>query len=115
DTMVAVSVGDINLVGLFVDECLRRSSEILSIVASFTLTGFADLHQELSGLREFQDHGIVGAQSTGISFVLCCRRRSATCRALTSAGLPAGCAGRRRCAIAADPYIPFVVDGDSMV
>ena len=61
--MVAVAVGDVHFIGLFVDKRLGRQPEVLDVVAAFALVGLADLHQEFSVLREFQDHVVVVATS----------------------------------------------------
>ena len=59
DAMIAVTVGDVQFVGLPVDECLGRQPEIFDVVAAFALAGLADLHQELAVLGEFQDYAVV--------------------------------------------------------
>src|SRR5579871_2884609 len=53
---VAVTVGDIKLVGLGVHQRLGRQPEVGGVVASLALTGLADLHQEFAGLGKLQDH-----------------------------------------------------------
>ena len=59
DALVAVAVGDIQLVGLRIDEDLSRQPEILGVVAAIARAGLADLHQEFSILRELHDHAVV--------------------------------------------------------
>src|SRR5205807_7121313 len=63
---------------------------VLGVVAAFALAGLADLHQKFSILGEFQD----------LVVVVIARRRLRA---------------RLRAAIAADPDVPFVIDGDAMV
>src|SRR5580704_14487416 len=53
-SMIAVAVGYIQLVGLLIDEQLRRPLEIIDVVAALALARLPDLHQELSILRELQ-------------------------------------------------------------
>ena len=48
NAMVAVSVGDVNFIGLRIDENLRGQPEILDIIAAFASAGFPDRHQELT-------------------------------------------------------------------
>ena len=95
---VAVAVGHIQFVGLRVDQRLRRQPQIVRIVAALALIRLADLHQELAGLRELQEHAVV--HRTG-------RRHLAFI----------GCEGGRllAAAVAADPDVAFVVDVDAVV
>ena len=59
--MVAVAIGDVQLVGLRIDESLGRQPDIFDIVAAFAVGGLADLQQEFSVLRELQDLVVVEA------------------------------------------------------
>ena len=66
DAVIAVAVGDVQLIGLGVDKHFGRSLEVFDIVAAFALAGVADLHQELPALRELEDHVVVeGSWATG--------------------------------------------------
>ena len=108
--VVAVAVGDINLIGLLVYENFRRSSKILNVVAAFALTGLADLHEKLPGLCEFENHRVIGISngSAGLLFVL---------HLLPARATRASSARSRRCAdaVAADPDVAFVIDRDSVI
>ena len=98
--MVAVAIGDVKFIG----PCRQtswRGLEIFDVVAAFALAGLADLHQEFSVLRELQDHVVVEWPAAGL-------------RLIQGGGLR----WRRDCgpaAIAADPDVAFVVDGDSVI
>ncbi len=94
-TMVAVTIGDKDFVGRLVDKCLSRQSEVLHVVAAFALVRMTDLHQERAVLRELQDHVIVEAASSGH---------------LRLVGGPL-----RAPAVAANPHVALIVDGDSVV
>src|SRR5579862_3642918 len=50
NALVAVSVGDVDFIGLLVDENLGGQSEIFSIVTAVALSGGTDLHQKLAVL-----------------------------------------------------------------
>src|ERR1035437_2033490 len=52
---VPVAVGDVQLIGLLVDEKFSRQPEVFGVVAAFAPAGLADLHQELPVLRELED------------------------------------------------------------
>ena len=95
---VAVAVGDIQFVGLRVDERLGGQPQILGIVAALALIGLADLHQELAGLRELQNHAVVDRPAAAIL-------------------LSSAASGGRllAAAIAADPDVAFVVDVDAVI
>src|SRR5437867_1201810 len=110
--VVAITVSDVYLVGLFVDEDFCRSSKVLNVVAAFALSRLADLHQELSSLREFQNHRVVGVSNgtADLLFILdLLAARPTPTRA--PSGASRGCAD----AVAADPDVAFVVDGDSVI
>src|SRR5207248_1508403 len=89
-------VRDVNFIRILVDESLRGQSQVLHVVAAFALTGLTDLHQKAAILSEFQDHVVVEAAPSDLSFVV------------TSAAL-------RTAAIAANPHVTFVIDGDAMI
>src|SRR5437879_4039996 len=57
--MIAVAIGDVQLVGLWIDEHLGGALEVLGVVAALALAWLADLHQELAGLGELQNHVVV--------------------------------------------------------
>src|SRR5438270_6693453 len=59
--VVAVAVGNVELVGFGIDECLGRQPQVVGVVAAFTAARFADLHQEFSILRKFKHHIVVEA------------------------------------------------------
>ena len=68
------------------------------IVAALARVWFSDLHQELSCLRELQQHAVVyGAGSRHLALVGCKRRR------LLSAAVPA------------DPDVPFEIDVNAVI
>src|SRR5882672_11406228 len=54
DALVLVAVGDERLVGLRVDEDLRRAAEVLQVVAALVVAVLAHLQQELAVLGELQ-------------------------------------------------------------
>src|SRR5882672_7089811 len=54
DALVLVAVGDERLVGLRVDEDLRRAAEVLEVVAALVVAVLAHLQQELAVLGELQ-------------------------------------------------------------
>ena len=105
--VVAVAVGDVQLVGLLVDEGLRRQPEIVDVVAALARLRLADLHQELPVLRELQHHVVVERlRAAGLALVLL--------PVLSGRRLPRR--GRRRAAaVAADPDVALVVDSDAVV
>src|SRR5438093_4242770 len=107
--MVAIAIGDVHFVGLLVDERFRRPPEVFGVVTAFALAGLADLHQELSGLRELQNHGVVevtlnAARLIFIQHLLAAWRTSC-----------ASSARRLASAVSADPDIAFVIDRDSVI
>src|SRR5262249_11768022 len=59
DAMVAVAVGDVNLVGRRIDFSIGRSTQPSGIGAAGLRAGFADLQHKLSVLGEFQQMAIV--------------------------------------------------------
>src|SRR5437879_1618848 len=101
DAMVAVAIRDIKLVRRLVDKHFRGTLEVFDIVAAFALAGMPDLHQEFSVLREFQDHVVVERSTPGLRLICggSLRRRG----------------NLRTAAVAADPDVSFVIDGDSMI
>src|SRR5882757_1399373 len=58
---VLIAVGNIALVGLWIDEELRDASEIHRVVRTLVLALLTGLRHELAVLREFQDLRILGA------------------------------------------------------
>jgi hypothetical protein len=83
--VIAVSVGNIELVGSFIDEQFRRALQIARVIAAFAFVGMTDLHQELAVLREFQNLIVVKARAV------------------------------LALAVSADPNIALVVHGDAVV
>src|SRR5438045_9639456 len=82
--VVPVAVRDVRFVFLFVDGNLGRASQILRVVAALALARLSDLKEESSGLRQLQDHRVVGQPkrnpgSAVVSSLLsgsgCCGRR----------------------------------------
>ena len=61
DAAIAVAVGDVDLVGRGLVKDLRRLPEVGDVVAAVVHAVLADLQQELAGIRELQDLGVVGA------------------------------------------------------
>jgi hypothetical protein len=55
DTLVAVAVGDEQLVGLAIDHHLGGPAEMLGVVRSARRAGLADPHHELAVARELED------------------------------------------------------------
>ena len=112
--MVAVAIGHVDFVCIFVDEDLRRPPQVLDVVAPLARADLADLHEEFSVLGEFHDHAVVGISDhrSGLPF----RRWSA--RRLPARGSAAAAARRIRIgsdAISADPDVAFVIDRDAVV
>src|ERR1700722_11446459 len=60
-TMIAVAIGDVELVGLRIDKRLGGQPQVFRIVAPFAARRLADLHQEFPVLRELQNHVVVEA------------------------------------------------------
>src|SRR5215471_15635073 len=56
DTLVAVAISDIDLFCNGVDEDVRRLAHVLRVEISFTLSAVTNLHDELPGHCEFQNH-----------------------------------------------------------
>jgi hypothetical protein len=121
-TMVAVPVGDVDFICFFIDENLRGQPKVLDIVTSFACAGLPDLHQEFSVLGKFHDHAVmeislnarhgrlVGSRALG--------RLPTRCGCCSSSR--ASCAGRRSTrrrppAVATNPDVTFVVDGDAVI
>src|SRR5207253_1529660 len=91
--------------------------EVFGVVAAFALGGLADLHEELSGLRELQDHRVIGIRNRGpgLLFILyllstCGRRRTARSALAARGGIGIGSQ-----AISADPDVAFVIDRDAVI
>src|SRR5918995_457799 len=59
DPAVAVAVGNVGFVGQRFDEDLRRSPEVLLVVAALLLARPADLENELAGGRELEDMAVL--------------------------------------------------------
>ncbi len=53
--MIAVAVGDVHFIRLFIDERLSRQAQVFHVVAALAAVRLPDLHQELAVLRKFQD------------------------------------------------------------
>ena len=68
--VIAVAVGDIDLVGLRVHRHIRGASEILGVVAVVLRTLMADLQQKLALLRELQNLRIAPAVARKPDIVL---------------------------------------------
>ena len=83
--LVAVAVCHVDLVRLWIDEYLRGPLEALVVVAPRACSGASDLHQELAGGGELEDV-----------------RVGVTLRVISPA-------------VAADPHVVLVIDGDAMV
>ena len=90
--MVAVTVGDVDLIGLLVDKRLGRQPQVLNVVAALAMGGLADLHQELAVLREFQNLIVEVGSGCGRSRFV----RRAARRRLGQRG-PGRCRRSRRC------------------
>src|SRR5207302_3632051 len=84
-SVIAVTVGDIQFIGSFVDEQFRGALQVFGVIAALALARMADLHEEFAALCEFQDHVVVVA------------------------------IGIRAAAVAANPDVAFVIDGNPMV
>src|SRR3954454_6175690 len=59
DAVIAVAVGDIDLVGILVDRGFGRLAELRGVVAAPARRDLADLHHELAVEREFQNGVVV--------------------------------------------------------
>src|SRR5256885_6190897 len=57
--MIAIAVGDVYFVRIFVDESFGWQPQVLHVVTASTLIWLTNLHQELAILGEFQDHIVV--------------------------------------------------------
>ena len=55
DPAIAVTVGDVDLVGAGLVKDLRRLPEVGDVIAAVVHPVLAELQQELSGIRELQD------------------------------------------------------------
>ena len=99
DAMVAVAVGDVQLVGLLVDEGLGRQPQIRDVVAALARSRLADLHQEFAVLRELQHHVVVERLRAGrLALVLLTVLSGGRRRRAPRAGGDAA-------AVAADPHV----------
>src|SRR5215467_5368616 len=80
DAMVAVTIGDVDLIRCLVDKSLGRQAEVFDIIAAFALTRFSDLHDELSALGKLQHHAVVkiAAHTANLAFVELTRSLSRT-------------------------------------
>src|SRR5580704_11252126 len=103
NAVIAVAIGYIQFVRLRIHVQLRRAFQVLQVVATLALAGFANLHEKLARLREFQNHVVV---------VISGRRILAFWRRAT--GSSGGLAGARA-AITADPNIALVVHKDPVI
>ena len=112
--MVPVTIGDVQFVGLGIDKRLGGPAQILDVITAFAASGFADLHQELSVLREFQHHIVVVALKRRWT-PLCSRAASSGRRFVIGAIDCASTAGCGPLAVAADPHVAFVVHRDSVI
>src|SRR5687767_12672156 len=52
---VAVTIGQVRLIGFGIDEDLCHAAEVLRVVAALALPGLSVLRDELAVLRELQD------------------------------------------------------------
>src|SRR6202035_2314783 len=109
DAMVAVAVGNVDFIGLLVDESFGGQAEILHVVAALAVVGLADLHQKFSVLRKFQDHVVVVGGGAG-GDVFAVLRVGGGCRSRWR-----GARGRSAAAVAANPDVTFVIDGDAVI
>ena len=101
--MIAVAVGHVQLVGLLIDEQLRRPLEIIDVVAALALARMPDLHQELPILRELQNLVIAEVGRTlAASRTLLVRQ-------------PLRLGRRRASPVSADPNVALVIHRDPVV
>src|SRR5262249_10331673 len=90
-----------------IDESFGREAEIIEVVAALALAGLADLPDEFSVLRELEDHVVVEALETARTTASGRERFVAPADSTASAGTAA--------AIAADPDVALVADGDAVI
>src|SRR5207248_3028206 len=83
--VIAVTVGDIQFICSLIDEQFRGALQVLRVIAALALARVADLHEEFAALRKFQDHVVMVALGIGAA------------------------------AVAPNPDVAFVIDGDSVV
>ena len=102
DAVIAVAIGDIELIGLRIDESLRGQPDIIDVVAAFAVTGLADLQQEFSVLRELEDLVVSEAIHlvAGLGLFILAIDCAATALGST--------------AVATQPHVAFVVDRDAV-
>ena len=55
DSMIHVSIGDVEFVRRFIDDQRRRTAEILCVIASAVSSAVANLHEEFSVVCEFKN------------------------------------------------------------
>src|SRR5207302_882477 len=109
NSMVAVAVRDISFISLGVDEDLGWQAQIFDVIAALAALGLADLHQEFAVLRELQNHVVGKALEAGS------RSASAGCCGLIVGTVDGAARALRPAAVAADPYVAFVVNRDPMI
>jgi hypothetical protein len=111
DAVIAVAVGDVELVGVLVHERLGREPEVGNVVAAFARRRLPDLHQEFSVPGELQHHVVVERRAgLALAFVLL------TVLSGDRGGGAATAACRRRApTVAADPDVASIVHGDAVV
>src|SRR4029453_8270570 len=70
--VIDVAVGDVQFVGVAIDDHVRRRAEVIRVVAAAALPLTADLHQELALAREREDLRIflaAGSQPDTIAMI----------------------------------------------
>ena len=98
DAVIAVAVGDVELVGLLVEERLRRQPQVLDVVAPLARARLPDLHQEFSVSRELQDHVVVERlRAGGLALVLLAVLAGDRGARVPRAGIRGRCRRSRRC------------------
>src|SRR4029434_9240604 len=119
--MVAVPIGDINFIRLSIDENFCGQPQVLNVVTPFTGSWLSDLHQEFTVLSELHDHAVmeISLNACHWSFVGSrALRRLSGYSCCSSSSAPRACGRSARCGtptVAANPNIPFVVDGDAVI
>jgi hypothetical protein len=66
-TMVAVAIGDDQLIRFPIDKELGGSLEIFDVIPAFARGRLADLQQEFAVLRELEDDGVVTGRLSAAS------------------------------------------------